>query len=705
MVFSRFLKIYPCKDKNSYLLYSTKQASKILIPEETYTAAQKNRLDPEDEKLLTELGMLVSSHENEKKEMLNFLDRTNEHNKTLSIIVVLNLDCNFDCTYCFEGTLKGDLYMSDEIEDMLIAVIKKRFTKNMEKIIIDFYGGEPLLSMDRIRNISQRVKALVKNRGECEFGMITNGSLLTRKKALELKSLGIERAQITLDGPSETHNQTRPFKNCKGSFNRVIKNIKESCDLIKINLSGNFSKSTYKKFPLLFDVLEKEGITSDKINLVKFSPIMKQCDSVSKGNSCSKACVSTDEPWLWEAGNFLREEILKRGYNTTKLKPSTCAIENRDDFIINFDGDIYKCPAFNGNKEFVIGNLKTGIKNYDRSHKTGIWKNDKCLECAYLPICFGGCRYMEYLRTGKIDKPDCKKTYYDACLENTLIQDMRYSRERPYKPLNTEDDKKIKLNDLVRAIDAVMAKYFLPQFMQFKPPHIKRIVSFYLNTERIIDAYVLNREKKRQKGFDCSAFIAVTAIRYVDDFIDNCLWPDIDAYDPKELSKRFGKFLVEALEAVRGFDPDMPETIIKLPLLEMKLALFPGQDLFDKNFKQLIRHKSYDLAYVYNKINQDGEKLKPNDLLKLAVIDYLRDFTDKEMEEETDFNLYMYVRDNKLDPEQLIAYLNKSYRDAVKRDNGIFDKTFGELFNQAIFMLERLRGQDTKQKPQKTAFG
>ncbi len=691
MVFSKFLKIYPCKDKENYLLYSTKQASKIIIPKDIFLAAEKDGLDPENEKLLKDLGMLVSSHNEENKEVLGAIDRTNENNKTLSIIAVLNLDCNFDCTYCFEGNLKGNLYMSDETADLLIAFIKERFTRDKEKIIIDFYGGEPLLSLDRIRYISERVSAFVKKRGTYEFGLITNGSLFTRKRALKLKALGLERVQITVDGPAASHNRTRPFKNGKGSFDAVIKNIRETCDLIKVNISGNFSKESYLTFPLLFDTLEKEGITPDKIHWVKFSPIVKRCETVVNRGECNRGCVSTDEPWLWQAGNFLREEILKRGFNTTKLKPSTCAIENKDTFIVNFDGTLYKCPAFNGNRKFAVGDLKTGVKDYAESHKTGIWKNKECLDCAYLPICFGGCRYMEQVRSGNINRPDCKKAYYDACLEKLIVQDMRYSRQRNYKPVKTNDRKKLKLNTLAREIDAVIAKYFMPQFMLFEPPHIKRVVSFYLNTGCVIDAYLLNKDRKKAVDFDREAFIAIAAIRYIDDFIDNVLWPDMEEYDPEELYNQFENFLKEALKTVRRFDPDMPETIIELPLLEMKLALFPGQKLFDQSFKQLMKHKSYDLLYVYQKINPEEKMgLTPNHLLKLALIDYLRDFTEKEMDEETDFNLYLYLLENKINPEKLIYYFNEIYEDAMANDNGRFEENFGNLFNTAISMLEEL---------------
>ena len=55
--------------------------------------------------------------------------------------------------------------------------------------------------------------------------------------------------------------------------------------------------------------------------------------------------------------------------------------------------------------------------------KLGMYKNP---ECAYLPLCFGGCRYMTYVRDGNIDQLDCKKEYFDASLETLLKQDIRY---------------------------------------------------------------------------------------------------------------------------------------------------------------------------------------------------------------------------------------------------------------------------------------
>jgi uncharacterized protein len=57
-------------------------------------------------------------------------------------------------------------------------------------------------------------------------------------------------------------------------------------------------------------------------------------------------------------------------------------------------------------------------------HGLDVWKCDECLDCPYLPLCYGGCRFLTKLRTGTMDGVDCRRTYLDATLEQILLQDM-----------------------------------------------------------------------------------------------------------------------------------------------------------------------------------------------------------------------------------------------------------------------------------------
>ena len=66
-------------------------------------------------------------------------------------------------------------------------------------------------------------------------------------------------------------------------------------------------------------------------------------------------------------------------------------------------------------------------EDYQGNHHIGHWKKEKkCQKCSYLPLCFGGCRYMAYQRDGHMAKVDCRKPFLDATLEPMLFQDLRY---------------------------------------------------------------------------------------------------------------------------------------------------------------------------------------------------------------------------------------------------------------------------------------
>jgi uncharacterized protein len=428
MQLSRYVKIYPSEQSSEQqLIFSTKKASKILVSPETLQSIEQGTLSPEDETLLSRLGMIVEDREEEKHTILNLFDEMNGRNPELNITVVLNLDCNFACIYCYEGDMKGSLYMTEETADRLTEFIKGRFPDHKKSLVVDFYGGEPLLSLALIKSISKRLKSFAKSRGASyRFTLVTNGSLFKRKVAQELVRLGLTNVQITLDGPAKNHNKYRPFKSGAGSFDTLIKNIQETCDLVKIGIGGNFNEKNYEEFFQLLDDLEWADLTPDRILSIKFAPIVNRPKGDISPVDYKVGCMSLNEPWLIKAEAFLRGEILRRGYNTPKAGPIHCAVENTSCFVVNYDGVIYKCPGFIGKEDFEVGDLKSGVRDYSTLYRLGTWKNGDCTDCAYLPMCFGGCRYMTFIRDGNINALDCKKDYFDASLETLVKQDIKY---------------------------------------------------------------------------------------------------------------------------------------------------------------------------------------------------------------------------------------------------------------------------------------
>jgi uncharacterized protein len=429
MELSRYLRYYPSSEHpGNLILFSTWRLSKVEIRAETFRAIQKGEISPENEKLLADLGMLIPDRKEEKMSVLTLFDRVNKHSTGMDYIVVMNLDCNFACKYCFEGGLKGDLYMSWETANRLIDFIKERYTDNKKYLLVDFYGGEPLLSIDLIKHISGELKTFAEQRGASySASLVTNGALLKRKTAIELAALGLKSAKITIDGPAHIHNKNRPFKSGAASFELLIKNIKETWDVIKINLGGNFEEDNYREFPLLLDYLEKQGLTPDKLSVIKFDPVAKISERVMTPTDYRGGCITYNDPWLLEANALLRQDIMRRGYKTLNMNHKLCMIESQNSFVVNYDGSLYKCPGFIGMEEFKIGNITDGTSDYKEIYNIGLWKNDKCIDCEYLPLCYGGCRYMTFLRDNNLKALDCQKEYLDATLETMIRQEIKYS--------------------------------------------------------------------------------------------------------------------------------------------------------------------------------------------------------------------------------------------------------------------------------------
>lgn len=396
-------------DPELQLCYSSLTGAKALVPKDILHGIANKTLDTESLNTLLDLGFLTEDQDAEKQQAVNMVKEINDLRRVMNVSVILNLNCNFRCRYCYEGTQKGQSVMSIDTADQLITFIKKRFQPEMTRLTLDFYGGEPLLSVPLIMHIAGSLKPCIEQQGAAfEFTLVTNGSLLTRENVERLQPVGLKRAKVTIDGPPENHNFFRPYRSGEPSFDAIINNVKECVDLMKIGISGNFTESNYHKFPDLFDHLTAKELTPDKLHSLSFSPVLQTTDEFSSG-FCG-GCASCNEEWLADAAPFLREEILKRGYKTPDISPSLCMVDVDNSFVIHLDGSLFQCVAMIGHEKYRCGTIWEGMENYWEQYHIDHWKSEEeCLECKYLPLCFGGCRYMAFQRDGHMANVDCQK--------------------------------------------------------------------------------------------------------------------------------------------------------------------------------------------------------------------------------------------------------------------------------------------------------
>lgn len=101
-------------------------------------------------------GMLLEDDHDEKEEIRAISRLARFSDRSLGLTIAPTLECNFCCPYCYEkGQHKTS--MTPEVEDRLVSFVKER-SRGLSELEIGWYGGEPLLQVDRIQRLTERIK-------------------------------------------------------------------------------------------------------------------------------------------------------------------------------------------------------------------------------------------------------------------------------------------------------------------------------------------------------------------------------------------------------------------------------------------------------------------------------------------------------------------------------------------------------------------
>ena len=360
----------------------------VLRLDEEHTKKFQALFEEKDEKLIETLkkgNMIIPKDMDELVLLKHQSEIARNDTSTLSLTIAPTMACNFRCPYCYE---KGKEYttMDEETIDNLISFINRHTESgNIKTLGIAWYGGEPLLRMDLIRRIRGRIVSDGINLHQI---IVTNGYLLTEEIAIELAKMGVERAQVTIDGPPDVHNNSRIHYDGRDTFYPILENVKKACKHIHINIRVNVDKTTLPHVGKLLDYLDEHKL-SGKVT-VYLAPI----DNFH--GKCNGALCYNREEFSYEELNFLKENA-NRGYfelNIASFSPSICGATHVNSFVVDPLGNLYKCWEEIGEIEYKVGDLTNGL-NF--GHAMRRWQDydylqsENCLECKIMPICKGGC--------------------------------------------------------------------------------------------------------------------------------------------------------------------------------------------------------------------------------------------------------------------------------------------------------------------------
>ncbi|RZD15434.1 MAG: 12,18-didecarboxysiroheme deacetylase [Candidatus Acidulodesulfobacterium ferriphilum] len=166
-------------------------------------------------------------------------------------VIVWNMTrtCNLNCIHCYSQS--KNLQYNNE----LTLEEGKAFIDDISAFgspVMLFSGGEPLMHPHFLDLCfyakSKGMRAVIS----------TNGTLITKELASELKKVGLSYVGISLDGLEAVHDR---FRGKKGAFGEALKGINYAKEAgIKVGLRFTINKRNAEEIPGIFKLLEEENI-------------------------------------------------------------------------------------------------------------------------------------------------------------------------------------------------------------------------------------------------------------------------------------------------------------------------------------------------------------------------------------------------------------------------------------------------------------
>jgi uncharacterized protein len=329
-----------------------------------------------------------------------FRKRTGDRT-SFALTIVTSLGCNFDCPYCFQ--VKPRAVLDDETVGLLLDVLEEQVA-TIRQFGVTWFGGEPLLATERIFELSDAFIERCDAAGVAySAGIVTNGYLLTPDVARRLHAARVESAQITLDGPAETHDLMRPLRSGKGTFEVVLDNVVACADLLPISIRVNLDTANAGQYERLLDQLVDRGLAG-RIS-VHPGQLVAYDDGIGAPSETYRPRCFTLPQFADVEREFLAA-ARARGLAPTQLPQpvaTPCTATNVNELVVGANGELYKCWDSVGNEHEVIGHLRSWHDQNDRALKWlryDPFTDEGCRSCIALPTCMGGCAHNEMTDPG-----------------------------------------------------------------------------------------------------------------------------------------------------------------------------------------------------------------------------------------------------------------------------------------------------------------
>ncbi|MEV6602161.1 radical SAM protein [Actinoplanes sp. NPDC051346] len=353
------------------------------------------------DRLLADAGLLVAEDADEPAAIIAAGRAASRDARIRNFVVMPSAYCNMGCGYC--GQTHERVTVSGSHREVLAARFDRAANSGRyDALTVRWFGGEPLMAFAVLRDLSDRFIASADAAGvRYAAKVVTNGALLDARKLRALHRARVGTIEVTLDGPAEVHDASRPLKSGGGSFARITAVIAAALDdaevdglqfVIRTNV-GVHNAGLAEPFSA---ALADAGLAHDRVHCYP-APVHAWGNDVTDVALARREMAATEMAWLRAYRKFgLRSALLP-----TARKDVVCVATTRHSEVVAPDGRLYSCteqPLVPGVSDAHLGRLAEHGPDelrpagaFDDWYDTVEAGETPCRSCAILPLCGGAC--------------------------------------------------------------------------------------------------------------------------------------------------------------------------------------------------------------------------------------------------------------------------------------------------------------------------
>lgn len=321
--------------------------------------------------------------------------------------------CNLNCAYCFasQGKYHGErAVMSFDVGKRALDFLMEN-SGSRTNLEVDFFGGEPLMNWDVVKQLVEYARSVEKERGKnFRFTLTTNGMLID-DDVIDFANREMSNVVLSLDGRKEIHDRTRVDFAGNGSYDIVVPKFRKLVEArggknyymrgTFTHANPDFTKDVFHMADLGFTELSMEpvvcapddpaALTPEDIETVKNEYEVLAKDMLRREKE-GKPITFYHYMLDLTGGPCIYKRISGCGSGTEYMAVTPW-------------GDLYPCHQFVGEEKFKLGDIWQGVTNTDLREEfraCNAYARKECADCWAKLYCSGGCAANAYHASGTI---------------------------------------------------------------------------------------------------------------------------------------------------------------------------------------------------------------------------------------------------------------------------------------------------------------